>query len=70
MILQSERILACWLVESYGLWEYRPWKWRNMSRTTRSAGSLIEKNKVYTDGVIFIKLRMILAVVNAIYAIA
>ena len=37
---------------------------------SRSAGSLIEKNKVYTDGVIFIKWRMILAVVNAIYAIA
>ena len=27
----TERILARWLVESYGLWEYRPWKWRNMS---------------------------------------
>ena len=36
----------------------RPWKWRNM---WRSAGSLIEKNKVYTGGVIFIKWRMILA---------
>ena len=67
MTLQSERILARWLVESYGLWEYRPWKWRNMSR---SASSLIEKNKVYTDGVILIKWRMILAVVNTIYAIA
>ena len=67
MTLQSERILARWLVESYGLWEYRPWRWRNMSR---SAGSLIEKNKVYTDSVIFIKWRMILAVVNTIYAIA
>ena len=29
----TERILARWLVESYGLWEYRPWKWRNMSRS-------------------------------------
>ena len=28
----SERILARWLVDSYGLWVYRPWKWRNMSR--------------------------------------
>ena len=37
---------------------------------SRSAGSLIEKNKVYTDSVIFIKWRMILAVVNTIYAIA
>ena len=26
----TERILTHWLVESYGLWEYRPWKWRNM----------------------------------------
>ena len=34
----TERILACWLVESYGLWEYRPWKWRNMSR---SAGCFV-----------------------------
>ena len=23
--------LARWLVENYGLWEYRPWIWRNMS---------------------------------------
>ena len=29
----TERILARWLGESYGLWEYIPWKWRNMSRT-------------------------------------
>ena len=27
----TEGMLARWLVESYGLWEYRPWKWRNMS---------------------------------------
>ena len=40
-------------------------EWRNMSR---SAGSW--KNKMYKDGVIFVKLRMILSVVNAIYAIA
>ena len=29
----TERILARWLVESYGLWEYRPWKWHNMSQS-------------------------------------
>ena len=29
----TERILARWLVKSYGLWEYRSWKWRNMSRS-------------------------------------
>ena len=34
----TERILARWLVESVGLWEYRPWKWRNMSR---SAGCFV-----------------------------
>ena len=34
----TERILARWLVESFGLWEYRPWKWRNMSR---SAGCFV-----------------------------
>ena len=28
----TEWILARWLVESYGLWEYRPRKWRNISR--------------------------------------
>ena len=28
----TERILARWLAESHGQWEYRPWKWRNMSR--------------------------------------
>ena len=43
----TERILAHWLVESYGLWEYRPWKRRNMSR---SAGCFIfgfsQKNKL------------------------
>ena len=27
----TARILARWLVERFGLWEYRPWKWRNMS---------------------------------------
>ena len=26
------RIFARWLVESYGPWEKRPWKWRDMSR--------------------------------------
>ena len=31
----TECILVRWLVESYGLWEYRPWKWRNMSRSVR-----------------------------------
>ena len=31
----TERILARWLVKSYGLWEYRPWKWHNMSRSAR-----------------------------------
>ena len=30
----TERILARWLVESYGLWQYRPWKWRNIFRET------------------------------------
>ena len=34
----TERILTRWLVESYGLWEYRPRKWRNMSR---SAGCFV-----------------------------
>ena len=34
----TERILARWLVKSYGLWEYKPWKWRNMSR---SAGCFV-----------------------------
>ena len=29
----TERIHARWLVESYDLWEYRPWKWRNMPRS-------------------------------------
>ena len=31
----TEWILALWFVESYGLWEYRPWKWRNMSGSVR-----------------------------------
>ena len=30
----TERILMRWLVESYGLWEYRPWKWVDMSCST------------------------------------
>ena len=29
----TEWILARWFVKSYGLWENRPWKWRNMSRS-------------------------------------
>ena len=37
-IANPERILARWLVESFGLLEYRPWKWRNMSR---SAGCFV-----------------------------
>ena len=24
---KTEGVLACWLVESYGLWDYRPWKY-------------------------------------------
>ena len=36
----TERILERWLVESYGLWKYRPWKWRNMSR---SAGCFVRR---------------------------
>ena len=36
----TERILECWLVESYGLWNNRPWKWRNMSR---SAGCFVRR---------------------------
>ena len=36
----TERILERWLVESYGLWNYRPWKWRNMSR---SAGCFVRR---------------------------
>ena len=31
----TERILAPWLVESYGVWEYRPKKWRDKSRSAR-----------------------------------
>ena len=27
----TEQILMRWSVENYGLWEYRPWKWYNMS---------------------------------------
>ena len=34
----TERIIARWLVESYGLWEFRPWKWRKWSR---SAGCFV-----------------------------
>ena len=34
----TERILVRWLVESYGLLEYRPWEWCNMSR---SAGCFV-----------------------------
>ena len=34
----TKRILARWLVESYGLSEYRSWKWRNRSR---SAGCFV-----------------------------
>ena len=36
----TERILEGWSVESYGLWNYRPWKWRNMSR---SAGCFVRR---------------------------
>ena len=36
----TERILERWLVESYGLCEYRPWKWRNMSG---SAGCFVRR---------------------------
>ena len=39
----TERILVRWLVESYGLWEYRPWKWRNIIRET----SQETENKCY-----------------------
>ena len=28
----TERILERWLVESYSLWEYIPWKWRNVTQ--------------------------------------
>ena len=40
-------ILARWLDESYGLWEYRPWKWRNMSRVIFRETSQETKNKCY-----------------------
>ena len=45
----TERIVARWLVESYGLWEFRPWKWRKWSR---SAGCFVfgfspKKNECY-----------------------
>ena len=45
----TERIIARWLVESYGLWEFRPWKWRKWSR---SAGCFVfgfspKKNECY-----------------------
>ena len=39
----TKRILTRWLVESYGLCEYRPWKWRNIFRET----SQETKNKCY-----------------------
>ena len=39
----TEWILARRLVEIYGLWEYRPWKWRNILRET----SQETKNKYY-----------------------
>ena len=34
----TEQILGRWLVKSYGVWKYRPWKWRHMPR---SAGSFV-----------------------------
>ena len=39
----TERILARRLLESYRLWQYRPWKWRNIFRET----SQETKNKRY-----------------------
>ena len=51
----TERILARWLVESYGLWEYRPWAWRNISRNAdclflafRKKINIVVKNKSTT----------------------
>ena len=46
----TERILASWLVESYGLWQYRPWKWRNISEKLRRKLKInvIIKNKSTT----------------------
>ena len=41
----TERILARWLVESHGQWEYRPWKLRNMSRVIFRETSLETKTK-------------------------
>ena len=43
----TERILARWLVESYGLWEYSPWKCRNMSRSAGCFWFFVKKNKCY-----------------------
>ena len=40
-------ILARWLDESYGLWEYRPWKWRNTSRVIFRETWQETKNKCY-----------------------
>ena len=43
----TEQILRSWLVESYHLWEYRPWKWCNMSHRKLKI-IVIVKNKSTT----------------------
>ena len=43
----TEGVLACWLVESYGLWDYRPWKWRNMCAVPVVLFLVFRKNKCY-----------------------
>ena len=39
----TEQILTSWLVESYGLWVYRPWKWCNMSRRKLKINIIVKK---------------------------
>ena len=41
----AEGVLAYWLVESYGLWDYRPWKWRNMCAVPVVLFLVFRKNK-------------------------
>ena len=44
----TERILARWLDESYGLREYRPWRWRNMPQCRLFRfWFFVKKNKCY-----------------------
>ena len=42
----TEQILPHWLGKSYGLWEYPPWKWRNMSRMIFQETSRETQNKI------------------------